>query len=154
MKEVPFSVVARKNLLKKEEPAKYYAQAQARGDVGLDEIYTRVEKACTVHAADVLAVLKVLEDEVIDGLQRGEIVRLGNIGTFQLGLKSMGAETEESFKPTLIKKAKINFRPGVALANSLKTLTYGKVSTRAVAGKKPDETPDGGGGGDIIDPMG
>lgn len=47
-KEVTYSVVARKNMLKKDDPAKYYAQAQASGDVGLDEISTRVEKACTV----------------------------------------------------------------------------------------------------------
>ena len=52
-KEVTYSVVARKNMLKKDDPAKYYAQAQASGDVGLDEISTRVEKACTVHSADV-----------------------------------------------------------------------------------------------------
>ena len=37
-KEVTYSVVARKNMLKKDDPAKYYAQAQASGDVGLDEI--------------------------------------------------------------------------------------------------------------------
>ena len=55
-KEVTYSVVARKNMLKKDDPAKYYAQAQASGDVGLDEISTRVEKACTVHSADVVAV--------------------------------------------------------------------------------------------------
>ena len=35
-KEVTYSVVARKNMLKKDDPAKYYAQAQASGDVGLD----------------------------------------------------------------------------------------------------------------------
>lgn len=43
-KEVTYSVVARKNMLKKDDPAKYYAQAQASGDVGLDEISTRVER--------------------------------------------------------------------------------------------------------------
>ena len=94
-KEVTYSVVARKNMLKKDDPAKYYAQAQASGDVGLDEISTRVEKACTVHSADVVAVLKALEDEMVDGLSRGEIVRLGNIGTFQVGLRSRGAEKAE-----------------------------------------------------------
>lgn len=72
-KEVTYSVVARKNMLKKDDPAKYYAQAQASGDVGLDEISTRVEKACTVHSADVVAVLKALEDEMVDGLSRGRL---------------------------------------------------------------------------------
>ena len=31
-KEVTYSVVARKNMLKKDDPAKYYAQAQASDD--------------------------------------------------------------------------------------------------------------------------
>lgn len=150
-REVTYSVVPRKNLLKKEEPAKYYAQAQASGDVGLDEMSTRIEKACTVHGADVLAVLKVLEDELVDGLKRGEIVRLGNIGTFQLGLKSDGVEKAEDFKATQIKKAKVNFRPGVGLADALKTLVYGKVSTRAAA-KKKEEGDDEPGGGGVVDP--
>ncbi len=152
MKEVSYSVVPRKNLVKKDEPAKYYAQAQASGDVGLNEISTRVEKACTVHKADIAAVLQALEDEVIDGLQRGEIVRLGNIGTFQIGLKSVGAEKEDEFKAAHIKKAKINFRPGPVLADALKTLSYGKVSTRAAAKKKPGDSGDGE-GGEVIDPM-
>jgi len=138
-KEVTYSVVARKNMLKKDDPAKYYAQAQASGDVGLDEISTRVEKACTVHSADVVAVLKALEDEMVDGLSRGEIVRLGNIGTFQV------AEKAEDFKAANISKARVNFRPGPVLADAMKTLNFSKVSTRAA------QKGDGGGDGDIVD---
>ena len=134
-KEVTYSVVARKNMLKKDDPAKYYAQAQASGDVGLDEISTRVEKACTVHSA----VLKALEDEMVDGLSRGEIVRLGNIGTFQVGLRSRGAEKAEDFKAANISKARVNFRPGPVLADAMKTLNFSKVSTRAA------QKGDGGG---------
>lgn len=152
MKEVSYSVVLRKNLVDKTQPAKYYAQAQASGDVGVDEIATRVERACTVHKADIAAVLKALEDEVIEGLQRGEIVRLGDIGTFQIGLKSEGVEKEEDFKATQIRKAKINFRPGSILANAIKTLSYGKVSTRAAAKKKPDDSGEGGDSGEVVDP--
>lgn len=143
-KEVTYSVVARKNMLKKDDPAKYYAQAQASGDVGLDEISTRVEKACTVHSADVVAVLKALEDEMVDGLSRGEIVRLGNIGTFQVGLRSR-AEKAEDFKAANISKARVNFRPGPVLADAMKTLNFSKVSTRAA------QKGDGGGDGDIVD---
>lgn len=144
-KEVTYSVVARKNMLKKDDPAKYYAQAQASVDVGLDEISTRVEKACTVHSADVVAVLKALEDEMVDGLSRGEIVRLGNIGTFQVGLRSRGAEKAEDFKAANISKARVNFRPGPVLADAMKTLNFSKVSTRAA------QKGDGGGDGDIVD---
>lgn len=138
-KFVTFSVVPRKNLIDKEAPAKYYAQAQSSGDVDVDEMSGRIEKACTVNSADVLAVLKALEDEMMTSLQKGEIVRMGNIGTFQIGLRSAGAEKAEEFKALMIKKARVNFRPGKRLGDMLKTLDYGKVSTRAAKAPAVDE---------------
>ncbi len=71
-KSVTYSVVPRKNLLKKDEPAKYYAQAQASGDVEVKEMAKRIEKACTVTRADVMAVLIALEDTIVEGLERGD----------------------------------------------------------------------------------
>lgn len=44
-KEVTYSVVARKNMLKKDDPRQVLCPGQASGDVGLDEISTRVGKA-------------------------------------------------------------------------------------------------------------
>lgn len=81
-----YLVVVCKNMLKKDDFVKYYVQVQVSGDVGLDEILIWVEKVCMVYLVDVVVVLKVLEDEMVDGLLRGEIVRLGNIGIFQVGL--------------------------------------------------------------------
>lgn len=143
---VTFSVVKRKNPIDKDAPAKFYAQAQSSGDVDVVEMSDRIERACTVNSADVLAVLKALEDEIIVGLQKGEIVRLGSIGTFQVGLRSGGADKEEDFKSVLIKKARVNFRSGKRLRDMLKILEYGKVSTRAA------KAPAGEGGGDVEDP--
>lgn len=143
-KEVTYSVVARKNMLKKDDPPSIMPRHRpARCGAGRD--LDRVEKACTVHSADVVAVLKALEDEMVGGLSRGEIVRLGNIGTFQVGLRSRGAEKAEDFKAANISKARVNFRPGPVLADAMKTLNFSKVSTRAA------QKGDGGGDGDIVD---
>lgn len=147
-KDVTYSVVPRKNLINKEEPAKYYAQAQASGDVDVKDMSLRIEKACTVTRADVMAVLISLEDTIVEGLQRGEIVRLGEIGTFQIGLRGKGAMTEGEYNVSLIRKAKVNFRPGVALTSILPTLSFAKVDKLPV--KKKEE----GGGGDVDNPMG
>lgn len=148
-KSVTYSVVPRKNLLKKDEPVKYYAQAQASGDVEVKEMSKRIEKACTVTRADVMAVLIALEDTIVEGLERGEIVRLGDIGSFQIGLNGKGTEVEEDYTPSLIKRAKVNFRPGEALTEILPGLSFAKVSKLAL--KKKDE-PAGGGGGEGEDP--
>lgn len=144
-RNVTYSVVPRRNLLKKDEPVKYYAQAQASGEVEVKEMAKRIEKACTVTRADVMAVLIALEDTIVEGLERGEIVRLGEIGAFQIGLRGKGAEVEEDYDVSLIRKAKVNFRPGTALTDILPGLSFAKVSK--LIRKKKGEA-DGGGGDD------
>ena len=64
---------------------------------------------------------------------------MGDLGTFQIGLSGKGAETEEDFSVSLIKKARIKFRPGVALASFLTSLSYAKVAKRAVPEDKEQE---------------
>ena len=135
-RSVTYSVVPRYNPSDKEAPARYYAQAQASGDVSIREMSERIQKTCTVTKADVIATLVAMEDVIIDALKAGEIVRLGDLGTLQIGLSGKGAISEEDYDESLIKKARINFRPGIALAGVLTSLTYTKVAKKAV---EPEE---------------
>jgi predicted histone-like DNA-binding protein len=107
--------------------------------VDLREMSERIQQSCTVTKADVHAVLVALEDVIILALKSGEIVRLGDLGTFQIGVSSKGALTEKDFNESLIKKARIKFRPGVALASFLTSLSYAKVAKRAVPEDKEQE---------------
>ena len=126
-RSVTYSVVPRMKPGDKNLPPKYYAQAQARGDVNIREMAERIQSTCTVHKSDVYAVLVALEDVVSDAIQNGEIVRLGDLCTLQVGLSGKGSLTEEDYNDTLIKRAKINFRPGKVLASALETLKFSKV---------------------------
>ena len=141
---VTYSVVPRINPRDKEAAPKYYARAQASGDVNIREMSERIQQTCTVTKADVQAVLIALEDVIIDALKSGEIVRLGDLGALQIGLSSKGAETEEDYTPSLIKKARINYRPGVALSGILTSLSYSKVAKRPTKADEEDETEEGG----------
>ena len=69
----------------------------------------RIQSTCTVHKTDVYAVLIALEDVVKEAIQNGEIVRLGELCTLQVGLSGKGTLTEEEYEDSLIKKARINF---------------------------------------------
>ena len=129
-RSVTYSVVPRFKPGEKNDPPKYYAQAQARGDVNIREMAERIQSTCTVTKADVYAVLVSLEDVVKDAIQNGEIVRLGDLCTLQVGLSGKGALTEEEFADSLIKKARINFRPGSALMNAVSGLTFQRVSVK------------------------
>ncbi|MBP3680025.1 MAG: HU family DNA-binding protein [Bacteroidaceae bacterium] len=136
-RSVTYSVVPRLNPRDKDASPKFYAQAQASGDVTIREMSERIQQSCTVHKADVHAVLVALEDTMIDALKGGEIVRLGDLGTFRIGLSGKGSLTEDEYNTSLITKARINFRPGIALSGILTGLTYSKVAKKA---EKKSET--------------
>ena len=129
-RSVTYSVVPRINPRDKESAPKFYAQAQARGDVNIREMASRIQGTCTVTKADVYAVLVALEDVIVEALQNGEIVRLGELGTFQVGLSGKGAVTSEDYDTSLIRKARINFRPGLTLAGMLSSLSFSKVAIK------------------------
>ena len=141
-RSVTYSVVPRVNPQEKGTPPKFYAQAQARGDVNIREMSERIQSACTVNKADVYAVLVALEDVIAEALQNGEIVRLGELCTLQVSLSGKGALTEEDYNTSLIKKKRINFRPGRVLANAMSSLTFTKVEIKY---PKEEEEEEGGG---------
>ena len=85
-RSVTYSVVPRTKPGEKNDAPKYYAQAQARGDVSIREMAERIQATCTVHKTDVYAVLVALEDVVKEAIQNGEIVRLGELCTLQVSL--------------------------------------------------------------------
>ena len=129
-RNVTYSVSPRINPRDKDAAPKYYGHVQASGDINIREMSERIQATCTVHKSDVYAVLVALEDVVADAIQNGEIVRLGDLCTLQVSLSGKGALSEEEYTTDLIKRAKINFRPGTVLANALASLSYSKVRVK------------------------
>ncbi|MBE6275187.1 MAG: DNA-binding protein [Bacteroides sp.] len=129
-RNVTYSVSPRVNPRDKDATPKFYGHVQASGDVSLREMAERIQQTCTVHKSDVFAVLVALEDTITDALKSGEIVRLGDLGSLQIGISSKGSLTEEDYDESLITQARINFRPGSALTGILTNLTFQKVKVR------------------------
>ena len=144
-RKVTYSVSPRINPRDKDATPKFYGHVQASGDISLREMAERIQQTCTVHKSDVFAVLVALEDTITDALKGGEIVRLGDLGTFQIGISSKGALNEEDYDESLIKQARINFRPGSALTGILTNLTFQRVKVKS---SKADEEAEEGAGED------
>ncbi len=106
---------------------KYYAAIESDGEFNLSELTTAIEKICTVSGADIRAVLYSLVDVAVDRLNRGTIVRLGDLGSMRISLRSEGAETADKFNVKMIKNAKVIFYPGKRLKTMLDNLEYHKV---------------------------
>lgn len=126
---VKYNVVGRKNPQKPSEPAKFYANAKADGEIGLKEISKEIsEGSTTVSDTDVLAVLNEFTKLMRKHLSNGKIVKFGDFGNFQVTLTSSGVESEDKFSASLIKSNKIAFRPGADLREMLATVKYEKYS--------------------------
>lgn len=147
MKKIPYSVAARKKPNAPSEPEKFYANAQSRGYVSIEEISERLSRATTVTRADTKAVLAALEDEITDALQNGEIVQLGDVGTFRVSLSSEGTDKEDEFSPAKIKAVKVLYRPSAKIKNAVAGASFEKVKTRAAA---EDNTGGSTGKGEVL----
>lgn len=130
MRTVNYSVIPRKQPGQSEEPAKFYATAQAKGSCDINEIAERISRSTTVTRADCLATLAALEEEIADKLQSGEIVKLGDVGTFRISLGSEGATSADEFNQSMIKKPKIVFRPSAKLQTLMSALNYVRVKPK------------------------
>ena len=105
---------------------KFYAKAVSNGRTELKRLAKMIAMQCTVNRADCLAVLAALEDNIIMELQEGRIVVMGELGTFQLGVKSSASDTSDEVGAASVMKARLNFRPGLELKNMMNNLSYRK----------------------------
>jgi predicted histone-like DNA-binding protein len=124
---VKYAIVEKGNPQKPEEPKKWYASARSTGDVTLKTLGKEITQRSTVNHADTLAVLEALTQVLTTQLGEGKIVRLGDFGSFQIGVGSAGAETKEQYTTSLIKSKKVIFRPGVDLKEMLNNLKFEKL---------------------------
>ena len=137
---VTYTVVPKINPRDRETDPKYYGNVKSSGDINIREMAERIQGSCTVTKADVYAVLVALEDVISESIQKGEIVRLMDIGTLRVGISTKGALKEEDFNEALIKKARIIFRPGNILSNALANINFPKVKRIVEAEEETDST--------------
>lgn len=124
---VKYSLSKKGNPGKPQEPKKFYANAKAAGEVTFRSLSKEISSgSTTVSDTDVLAVLNDLAKALSRHLSEGRIVRFGEFGSFQVSISSEGAEKEEKFNNSMIKKGKILFRPGIDLREMLATVKYEK----------------------------
>lgn len=107
---------------------KYYAAVVANGSVDFETLAEQISEQCTVTETDCLAVLNVLEQNIVRELGQGRIVRLGKLGNFQVSLSSEGFDTEAEVTAAGITNSRIIFRPAKKLRSLLKNLTFSKAS--------------------------
>ena len=125
---VKIKAVERVNPQDMAAPHKFYARAVGDGRTDLRRLAKMIAMQCTVNRADCLAVLAALEDNIILELQEGRIIELGELGTFQIGISSTASPTSDEVGSSSVKKARLNFRPGLELRRMLGSLSFHKAA--------------------------
>lgn len=105
---------------------KFYASPVMNGEVSLDKLTKSIEKISTVSGADIRGVLYALVDVMVNSLDDGQIVRLGDLGSLRISLKSEGMATAEEVQHTSIKAASVIFTPGTRLKEMLNGVKFQK----------------------------
>jgi len=121
---IKLKVVQRPNPMDATANRKYYVSSQNEGDITLEEMSELISEKCTLTETDVLAAITALMREMTLSLMAGKIVRFGNFGSFKLSLNSSGVATETETTRLQVKSARVRFRPGKRIEDSLRNLKY------------------------------
>lgn len=124
---VKYVLVEKGNPGNPKAPKKVYAQAKANKVVTYKKLVQELTGvSTTVSDSDVLAVMNELAKLLKKHLSDGNVVQLGDIGTFYISLTSAGAESPEKFHHSMIKGGSMKFRPAADTKEWLAGLKYEK----------------------------
>lgn len=123
---IKIKAIQRANPQKRQEPAKWYPHAIGDGETNLDDLAHYASSISTVSKGDILAVLESVFDKVSKDLSDGKIVRVGEHFSLQVSVTGIPSDKEEEVSGSKVKSAHILFRPGKALSNMIKLLTFRK----------------------------
>ena len=112
-----YLVVCRKNPVNSD--VKFYAQAATPEPLNIDKMSEMIAQNCTLTRHDIVACLSAFQEQLINALQEGKSVRLGDLGSFRLTMHSNGSVTEEEFATSNIQRLSIRFVPAAKLRKSI-----------------------------------
>lgn len=123
---VKYNVVERGNPGDPSAPRKYYPSAVARGRVDLRHVAERAAAVSTLSVADVVAVIETLLFIITDELGRGNVVDLGDFGSFWLKFKTEASLTPEDVNEKNITAVLARFIPGKEFKARLRHISFEK----------------------------
>jgi predicted histone-like DNA-binding protein len=123
---VKYNVVERPNPLDREAPKKFYPSIQSSGRRSLRQLTGRITQMCTVSSPDTLAVLESFLTIIPQELAEGNIVELGDFGSFWLRSSSEGAEEMDKVSGSQVTNILPRFIPGKEFKKALATVDFVK----------------------------
>jgi predicted histone-like DNA-binding protein len=123
---VKFTTVARTNPQDPQGPKKHYPLVKSTSKMAMQKLAERAAEMSTLSPADMAAAIEVFLAIVPSELADGNIVSLGDFGTFSVRVRGEGSETPEEVTSRNITKTLVTFRPGKRFKEVLERITYEK----------------------------
>ena len=125
---IKYNVIARGKPGDPTAPPKYYPSISSSGRLTLRQLSQRIAQISTVSSVDTLAVLEALLTLIPGELAAGNIIELGDLGSFRLRIQSEGAATPEEVGAQHIIKVLPLFTPGKEFKQVLNNATFSKAA--------------------------
>ena len=109
--------------------AKYVPKQVLSGQVSFSKLCTQVGQICGAHRGTVQLVIAGLVDAMINNLDDGKSVQLGEFGIFRPAIRAKASDKEEDANGEKIYRRKINFTPGMALKNTMNKTSVTRYTT-------------------------
>lgn len=123
---VKFNIVERGNPSNPEAPKKFYPSIQSSGRLTLRQLAAVAADRSTLTEADFIAAVESFLAIVPKELAKGNIVELGDFGSFWLKTNTEGAETAEEVRGAQINSILPRFIPGREFKRTLGNIQFNK----------------------------
>ena len=134
---VKYNIVERANPSNREAPKKYYPSIRSSGRISTREMAEMAADRSTLTTADMMAAIETFLSIVPQQLAKGNIVELGEFGSFWLKTTADGAEIADDVNATQITSLLPRFIPGKTFKKALKTIEY----ARGIVVQEPEPEP-------------
>jgi predicted histone-like DNA-binding protein len=123
---VKFNIVERGNPANPEAPRKFYASIQSSGRLSLRQLAAIAADRSTLTEVDFIAAVESFLAIIPRELAKGNIVELGDFGSFWLRATSEGVETAEEVRADQINSVMPRFNPGKEFKRVLDAIKFNK----------------------------
>ena len=123
---VKYNVVEKGNPVNREAPRKFYPSIQSSGRLTLRELAAVAADRSTLTETDFIAAVETFLAIIPRELAKGNIVELGDFGSFWLRVNTDGAETAEEVRASQINSVLPRFNPGKEFKRTLDAIVFNR----------------------------
>ena len=121
-----YKAIPKTTSLKANKSEVFHAKTIANGAIEFEDFLKKISKKSSIPYIDCFRFFLHFEETLMEELDAGKIVRLNDLGSFQIGATSKSVANIENVTEDSITKPHINYRPGKEFKKMLKNLEFEK----------------------------